>query len=163
MLILKFLFFKLVGRSRTPSVICLCGDCIWQLWQSHPGKLFDDFLSHKVALMLLFRSPCIKQVDKEEVRLRRTIGLKKDEYFLDAKHITWVAFTLFCMYIWQRICWLSSAFFSLHYVVKLYQKHNYLFCRKTEVMNLLESAGFSRSNPYYVVQQGKVWCLSNEG
>ena len=28
------------------------------------------------------------QVDKEEVRLRRTIGLKKDEYFLDGKHIT---------------------------------------------------------------------------
>jgi chromosome segregation ATPase len=28
--------------------------------------------------------------------------------------------------------------------------------RKTEVMNLLESAGFSRSNPYYIVQQGKV-------
>ena len=23
-------------------------------------------------------------------------------------------------------------------------------------MNLLESAGFSRSNPYYIVQQGKV-------
>ncbi|KAF5185200.1 Structural maintenance of chromosomes protein [Thalictrum thalictroides] len=49
-------------------------------------------------------------VDKEEVRLRRTVGLKKDEYFLDGKHIT-----------------------------------------KTEVMNLLESAGFSRSNPYYVI------------
>ena len=29
-------------------------------------------------------------------------------------------------------------------------------CRKTEVMNLLESAGFSRANPYYIVQQGKV-------
>lgn len=29
-------------------------------------------------------------------------------------------------------------------------------CRKSEVSNLLESAGFSRSNPYYVVQQGKV-------
>lgn len=29
---------------------------------------------------------------------------------------------------------------------------------KTDVMNLLESAGFSRSNPYYIVQQGKV-CL----
>lgn len=27
---------------------------------------------------------------------------------------------------------------------------------KTEVQNLLESAGFSRANPYYVVQQGKV-------
>ncbi|KAM7522838.1 hypothetical protein LguiA_012740 [Lonicera macranthoides] len=58
-------------------------------------------------------------VDKEEVRLRRTIGLKKDEYFLDGKHIT-----------------------------------------KTEVMNLLESAGFSRSNPYYVVQQGKITQLT---
>nr|KJB55539.1 hypothetical protein B456_009G081300 [Gossypium raimondii] len=61
----------------------------------------------------------IPQVDKEEVRLRRTIGLKKDEYFLDGKHIT-----------------------------------------KTEVMNLLESAGFSRSNPYYVVQQGKIASLT---
>lgn len=58
-------------------------------------------------------------VDKEEVRLRRTIGMKKDEYFLDGKHIT-----------------------------------------KTEVMNLLESAGFSRSNPYYVVQQGKISSLT---
>ncbi|KAJ8767728.1 hypothetical protein K2173_020668 [Erythroxylum novogranatense] len=58
-------------------------------------------------------------VDKEDVRLRRTIGLKKDEYFLDGKHIT-----------------------------------------KTEVMNLLESAGFSRSNPYYVVQQGKIASLT---
>jgi hypothetical protein len=29
-------------------------------------------------------------------------------------------------------------------------------CSKGEVMNLLESAGFSRANPYYVVQQGKV-------
>ena len=59
-------------------------------------------------------------VDRDEVRLRRTIGLKKDEYFLDKKHIT-----------------------------------------KTEVMNLLESAGFSRSNPYYVVQQGKIMSMAN--
>ncbi|XAR60230.1 hypothetical protein NMG60_11033505 [Bertholletia excelsa] len=58
-------------------------------------------------------------VDKEEVHLRRTIGLKKDDYFLDGKHIT-----------------------------------------KTEVTNLLESAGFSRSNPYYVVQQGKIASLT---
>ncbi|KAI3952588.1 hypothetical protein MKW98_015817 [Papaver atlanticum] len=58
-------------------------------------------------------------VDKQEVRLRRTIGLKKDDYYLDKKHIT-----------------------------------------KTEVMNLLESAGFSRSNPYYVVQQGKITTLA---
>ncbi len=31
--------------------------------------------------------------------------------------------------------------------------------RKTEVMNMFESAGFSRSNPYYIVKQGKVSCL----
>lgn len=58
-------------------------------------------------------------VDREEVRLRRTIGLKKDEYYLDKKHIT-----------------------------------------KTEVVNLLETAGFSRANPYYVVQQGKIMAMT---
>ncbi len=47
--------------------------------------------------------------------LRRSIGLKKDEYYLDKKHVT-----------------------------------------KHDVINLLESAGFSRSNPYYIVQQGRV-------
>jgi len=54
-------------------------------------------------------------VEREEVRLRRNIGLKKDEYYLDKKHVT-----------------------------------------RAEVINLLESAGFSRTNPYYVVQQGKI-------
>ena len=54
-------------------------------------------------------------IDRDEVTLRRTIGLKKDEYFLDSKHVS-----------------------------------------KTEVMNLLESSGFSRSNPYYIVQQGRI-------
>ena len=54
-------------------------------------------------------------IDGDEVRLRRSVGLKKDEYHLDQKHTT-----------------------------------------KTEVVNLLESAGFSRSNPYYIVQQGKI-------
>ena len=50
-----------------------------------------------------------------ELYLRRTIGLKKDEYSLDKKSAS-----------------------------------------RAEVMNLLESAGFSRSNPYYIVPQGKV-------
>jgi structural maintenance of chromosome 3 (chondroitin sulfate proteoglycan 6) len=27
---------------------------------------------------------------------------------------------------------------------------------RNDVVNLLESAGFSRSNPYYIVKQGKV-------
>ena len=60
-----------------------------------------------------------EQIDKPVVRLRRSIGLKKDEFFVDRKHMT-----------------------------------------KPEVMNLLESAGFSRSNPYYVVQQGKIQALT---
>lgn len=32
-------------------------------------------------------------------------------------------------------------------------------CRKTEVMSLFETAGFSRSNPYYIVPQGRVGVL----
>lgn len=57
---------------------------------------------------------------KNEVILRRTIGMKKDEYSLDKKSAT-----------------------------------------KLDVMNLLESAGFSRSNPYYIVPQGRVTALTN--
>ena len=57
---------------------------------------------------------------KPELILRRTIGMKKDEYTLDRKNAT-----------------------------------------KTDVMNLLESAGFSRSNPYYIVPQGRVTALTN--
>lgn len=57
---------------------------------------------------------------KDELILRRTIGLKKDEYSLDHKNAT-----------------------------------------KADVMNLLESAGFSRSNPYYIVPQGRVTALTN--
>jgi len=57
---------------------------------------------------------------KDELILRRTIGMKKDEYTLDRKNAT-----------------------------------------KSDVMNLLESAGFSRSNPYYIVPQGRVTALTN--
>ncbi|MDI1488998.1 MAG: Structural maintenance of chromosomes protein 3 [Ramalina farinacea] len=57
---------------------------------------------------------------KPELTLRRTIGMKKDEYTLDRKNAT-----------------------------------------KSDVMNLLESAGFSRSNPYYIVPQGRVTALTN--
>ncbi|KAF4121341.1 structural maintenance of chromosome 3 (chondroitin sulfate proteoglycan 6) [Geosmithia morbida] len=56
----------------------------------------------------------------KEVVLRRTIGLKKDEYSVDRKVVT-----------------------------------------KSDVMNLLEAAGFSRSNPYYIVPQGRVTALTN--
>ncbi|KAK9333257.1 RecF/RecN/SMC [Lipomyces starkeyi] len=57
---------------------------------------------------------------RDEVVLRRTIGLKKDEYSLDRKSAS-----------------------------------------KSDVMNLLESAGFSRSNPYYIVPQGRITALTS--
>lgn len=50
-----------------------------------------------------------------EVVLRRTIGLKKDEYSLDRRSAS-----------------------------------------KSDIYNLLEAAGFSKSNPYYIVPQGRV-------
>ncbi|KAH9048361.1 structural maintenance of chromosome protein 3 [Lactarius hengduanensis] len=57
---------------------------------------------------------------RDEVVLRRTIGLKKDEYSLDKKSAS-----------------------------------------KADVMNLLESAGFSKANPYYIVPQGRITTLTN--
>ncbi|KAK5949899.1 Structural maintenance of chromosomes protein 3 [Knufia fluminis] len=56
----------------------------------------------------------------DELILRRTIGLKKDEYSLDRKNAT-----------------------------------------RSDVMNLLENAGFSRSNPYYIVPQGRITRITN--
>lgn len=59
---------------------------------------------------------------KPEVFLRRTIGMKKDEYSLDKKAAS-----------------------------------------KADVMNLLESAGFSKSNPYYIVPQGRASRFESQG
>lgn len=57
---------------------------------------------------------------KESTTLRRTVGLKKDEYSVDGRPVT-----------------------------------------KADVLNLLQSAGFSKSNPYYIVPQGRVTALTN--
>lgn len=59
-------------------------------------------------------------LQKDEISIRRTIGLKKDDYLMDGKSAT-----------------------------------------RSDVMNLLESAGFSRLNPYYIVPQGKITSLTN--
>jgi chromosome segregation ATPase len=32
--------------------------------------------------------------------------------------------------------------------------------RKQDIANMLETAGFSKSNPYYIVEQGKVRTLA---
>ena len=54
-------------------------------------------------------------MEKETVSIRRSIGMKKDDYFLNSRHMT-----------------------------------------RQEISSLLESAGLSRSNPYYAVQQGRI-------
>ena len=52
--------------------------------------------------------------------IRRTVGLKKDEWSIDKKAVT-----------------------------------------KSDVMNFLQAAGFSKSNPYYIVPQGRITALTN--
>ena len=71
-------------------------------------------LAQSYLLTLTFLSGRLS-VESDEVVLRRTVGHKKDEFFLNRKRV-----------------------------------------QKSEVQSLLESAGFSKSNPYYIVQQGKV-------
>jgi structural maintenance of chromosome 3 (chondroitin sulfate proteoglycan 6) len=60
------------------------------------------------------------QTNDDELTLRRTIGMKKDEYTVNRKNTT-----------------------------------------KGEVMQMLETAGFSRQNPYYIVPQGRITRLTN--
>ena len=55
-------------------------------------------------------------LDCDEVSLRRVVGLKKDQLFLNGKSAS----------------------------------------SKTEVRSNLEAAGFSCSNPYYIVRQGQI-------
>lgn len=51
---------------------------------SYVVKYLSNF---EVVLMTI--NPCIFfQIDKEEVSLRRVIGAKKDQYFLDKKMVT---------------------------------------------------------------------------
>jgi len=65
-----------------------------------------------------FQGDSASTSNNDEIILRRTVGKKKDEIFLQRKKTT-----------------------------------------KNEVMSLLEGAGFSKSNPYFIVQQGKVNAL----
>lgn len=39
------------------------------------------------VLLAANENTTLLQVDKEEVRLRRTVASKKDEYYLDGKHV----------------------------------------------------------------------------
>jgi structural maintenance of chromosome 3 (chondroitin sulfate proteoglycan 6) len=65
----------------------------------------------------------IQALEDDEVVIRRVIGVKKDEMFLQRKRST-----------------------------------------KSTILGLLEGAGFSKSNPYFLVQQGRIQalCLMND-
>jgi structural maintenance of chromosome 3 (chondroitin sulfate proteoglycan 6) len=83
--------------------------------RSPPCYSFSLSLSHVAVEIVFDNSDNRFPTGKEELVLRRTIGIKKDEYSLDKKSAS-----------------------------------------KADVMKLLESAGFSKSNPYYIVPQGRV-------
>lgn len=91
------------------------------LWRSSSITLMEGFLLVSRSFVVPsclggeLIAVCGGFLDKPTLLLRRTIGLKKDEYQLDRKSTS-----------------------------------------KGEVMSILESAGFSRSNPYYIVPQGRV-------
>ena len=105
------------------AVRFVIGDAFSSLRAEDRARLLHEGAGHAVSSayveVVFDNSDNRFPVDRSEVRLRRTIGLKRDEYSLDRRAVT-----------------------------------------KAEVQSLLESAGFSRANPYYVVQQGKITAMS---
>ncbi|EJD00759.1 structural maintenance of chromosome protein 3 [Fomitiporia mediterranea MF3/22] len=85
----------------------------------HEGVSVTSTLSAYVEIVFT-NQPARFPTPNPTVTIRRTIGLKKDEYTLDKKSAS-----------------------------------------KADVMSLLESAGFSRANPYYIVPQGRITALTN--
>lgn len=79
----------------------------------------DTTVNASVSIVLDNSDQRIPNTEGSEIKLTRLVGLKKDEYFVNAKRST-----------------------------------------KAEVVQLLDMAGLSSSNPYYVVQQGKVSSLA---
>ena len=94
-------------------------DSFHQLRAEERQRLLHEGAGHAVMSAFVEIVFCNKDrrmpVERDEVRLRRNIGLKKDEYYLEKKHAT-----------------------------------------KQEIVQLLEAAGFSKTNPYYCVQQGRI-------
>lgn len=86
-----------IGRNWPSCYLGFCGDYIWQFWQQVAGKtlswvflFLEPFTPLPPAVHLTLRfSLCLPpKIDKEEVSLRRVIGAKKDQYFLDKKMVT---------------------------------------------------------------------------
>ena len=100
----------------TASRRCLSDHHSFSLWCAFSPPIRVLQCLYEYAVEIVFDNSDNRfPTGRDEVILRRTIGLKKDEYSLDKKSAS-----------------------------------------KADVMNLLESAGFSKSNPYYIVPQGRV-------
>jgi structural maintenance of chromosome 3 (chondroitin sulfate proteoglycan 6) len=82
----------------------------------HEGAEAQDMA---IVEIILDNSDSRLPIEKSTVSIKRVLEDKKDEFYIDGKHVT-----------------------------------------KGDINNLLESAGFSKSNPYYVVQQGRVASLA---
>ena len=113
------------GKSNFFAAIrFVLGDAYTQMGREERQALLHE--GHGSATMSAFVELVFAETEgrfatpNDELTLRRTIGLKKDEYSVDRKNTT-----------------------------------------KHEVMQMLETAGFSRANPYYIVPQGRITRLTN--
>lgn len=115
---LRCIYFNVSRRTSSASTRRpFCDDhpiCLWYLFITSSSLL----LIQDTVEIIFDNTDNRFPTGREEVIIRQTIGLKKDEYSLDKKSAS-----------------------------------------KADVMNLLESAGFSKSSPYYIVPQGWVICL----
>jgi structural maintenance of chromosome 3 (chondroitin sulfate proteoglycan 6) len=136
------------GRSRHKCNVGVRRNSLRQHGQTLPGNSLE--VIYCLVCSPIFSLPPLK-IDRDEVVLRRQIGLKKDEYSLDKKHVRYCSVP----YVLETAMFLLCFFFQLLFIL-----YHYIINSKQDVVNLLESAGFSRSNPYYIVQQGKVNALT---
>jgi structural maintenance of chromosome 3 (chondroitin sulfate proteoglycan 6) len=121
LLLLIGLFARVLSLIESMSIALSCTNCL-QFQEERQALLHEGSGSTAVSAFveIVFDNSDnrFSLENSDEVVLRRTIGHKKDEFFLQRKRAT-----------------------------------------KNEIMSLLEGAGFSKSNPYYIVQQGKVNAL----
>ena len=112
------------GKSNFFSAIMfVLSDKFSNIRQEEKQRLIHEGASEQIESasveIILDNSDLRLPIEKSTVSIKRVLEDKKDEFYIDSKHVT-----------------------------------------KGDVHNLLESAGFSKSNPYYVVQQGRVASLA---
>ena len=106
------------------------------------STLYDGFTAWNLSVAWIFRST--------KKRCRCVVWLARRRISISWIKRWWRTFMFFAAQYFCFTCYKTIRQMRMMFFVML--------CRKADVMNLLESAGFSRSNPYYIVKQGKV-CL----